>query len=70
MFEGEYINDKKEGNGKYIWEDGEYYVGQFKNNLPNGKGISYYSNNKIKYEGDYINGKFDGNGKYIWEDGK
>ena len=43
LFEGYYINDKKEGIGKYIWENGEYYIGQYKNGLRNGKGILYYS---------------------------
>ena len=57
-YEGDWINDKKEGNGKYIWEDGNYYIGQFKNGLRNGKGTEYYSNGNIKYEGDWINGKF------------
>ena len=46
-----------------------YYFGEFKNNLPNGKGIKYYSNGNILYDGNLINGKFDGNGKYIDEDG-
>jgi hypothetical protein len=28
MLEGEFINGKLEGKGKYIWEDGEYYIWQ------------------------------------------
>ena len=69
----EYIRKKrsigKYLNGKYIWEDGKYYKGKFKNNLPNGKGIKYYSNGNIMYEGDFINGKFEGNGKFYYDDG-
>ena len=57
-YEGDYINDKREGNGKYIWEDGEYYIGQFKNGLRHGKGTMYYSNGEIKSEGDWINDEF------------
>jgi hypothetical protein len=64
MFEGNYINDKEEGNGKYIWEDGKYYIGQEKNGLRNGKGTMYYSNGKIKYEGDWINDEFVGKQYY------
>ena len=56
-------------NGKYVWEDGKYYMGQFQNNLPNGKGIKYYPNGNILYEGDFINGKFEGNGKYNYDNG-
>ena len=61
-------NNGKYINGKYIWEDDKYYIGEYKNNIPNGKGIKYYSNGNILYEGDFINGKFEGNGKYIYED--
>jgi len=60
-------NKGKYINGKYIWGDDKYYIGEFKNNIPNEKGIKYYSNGNILYEGDYINGKFEGNGKYIYE---
>ena len=41
QYEGDWINNKREGNGKYIWEDGEYYIGQWKNGLRNGKGKEY-----------------------------
>ena len=56
-------------NGKYIYSYGKYYIGEFKDNIPNGKGIKYYSDGKILYEGDFVHGLFEGNGKYIWEDG-
>ena len=68
-YEGDFINNKAEGNGKYIMKDGIYYIGQFKNYLRNGKGIMYYPNGKIMYEGDYVNDKKEGNGKYILKDG-
>ena len=62
-------NDGKYINGKFIYDDGKYYIGEYKNNIPNGKGIKYYKNGKILYDGNFINGKFEGNGKYIWEYG-
>ena len=40
-YEGEYVNNKMEGNGKYIFENDNYYEGQFMNGLKHGKGISY-----------------------------
>jgi len=67
MYEGDYINGGRDENGKYIYEDGKYYIGQWKNDLPYGKGIKYYSNGNILYEGDFINGKAEGNGKCIYE---
>ena len=63
IYNGKYIN------GKYIYDDGKYYIGEFKNNKPNGKGIKYNKNGNILYDGDFINGKFEGNGKYVREDG-
>ena len=65
-YEGDFINDKAEGNGKYIKEDGNYYIGELKNNLKHGKGKLYYKNGNIKYEGDFINDKFAGNGKFYY----
>lgn len=26
-YEGEYVNDKKQGWGQYIWADGRMYIG-------------------------------------------
>ena len=54
-YEGDFINDKYEGNGKYYYENSEYYIGQWKNGLKHGKGIIYYQNGNIKYERDFIN---------------
>ena len=49
-YEGEFVNGKFEGKGKYIYEDnGEYYIGEWKNNLQHGRGIMYYKNGDIKY---------------------
>ena len=53
-----------------IFYDGSYFIGQFKNNLRNGKGIEYYKNGNIFYDGDFIDNKREGNGKYINEDGE
>ena len=57
-YEGDFINDKRDGNGKNIFENGYYYIGQFKNGLRNGKGILYYSKGNIKYEGNWIKDEF------------
>ena len=56
-YKGDFINGKKEGNGKYIYENGNYYIGEWKNDLKHGKGKLYDKDNKIIYEGDFINGK-------------
>ena len=40
-------NNGKYINGKYIYGDCKYYIGEYKNNIPNGKGIKYYKNGNI-----------------------
>ena len=69
-YQGNFVNDKYEGSGKYIMVNGEYYDGNWKRGQSNGSGKIYYSNNNLKYEGNFSNGKPEGFGKYIWEDGE
>ena len=37
-YDGDWIDDLPEGTGKYIDADGNYYIGQFKKGVKNGKG--------------------------------
>ena len=62
------LNINYNGKGKIIFHDGRYYIGQFKDNLRNGKGILYNKNGNILYEGEYVNGNREGKGKLIFED--
>ena len=66
-YEGEYFNDKFEGKGKYIYENGEYYEGDWKNGLRNGNGKIYKKDGLIRYEGGFINDKYEGGGQYFWQ---
>ena len=52
-YDGYFDNDKFEGMGKYIYENGDYYIGQFSNGSKRGKGREYYKNGKIKIEGEF-----------------
>ena len=36
IYEGYFVNDKYEGYGKLIFENGSYYIGQFLNSKRNG----------------------------------
>ena len=42
-------------------QNGKYYIGQWSNNLRNGKGTLYYSNGNIELEGNWVNDGFVGN---------
>ena len=64
-----YPSKKYEGIGKLIFYNGGYYIGQFKDNLPNGKGKIYFPNGNIRYDGEIKNFKREGNGKFFYNDG-
>lgn len=40
-YEGDYIDGRKEGKGKYVWPDGSYYEGEWRENKINGHVIIY-----------------------------
>ena len=38
IYEGDFANDEKEGNGKMIYKEGYYYIGQWLKGKKHGKG--------------------------------
>jgi len=44
VYIGEWINGKQSGSGRLIMNDGLTYVGEFKDNLKNGKGLTVWPN--------------------------
>ena len=56
-----------------IYENGDEYIGEFKNNKRNGYGVLYYNKNNInmrdRYEGDWKDDKIEGKGKIYWNNG-
>ena len=69
IYEGDLIDGKCGGKGKFIFESGDYFLGGFKNGLREGKGIQYYKNKKYQYEGMWKEDKRNGSGKYYYENG-
>ena len=58
IFEGEYLNGKRNGKGKKYYDDGKLmYEGEYLNGKRNGKGKEYFKNGKLKFEGEYLKGK-------------
>ena len=57
IYDGEFKNDKYEGNGTLYIDNDYIYVGEFKNNKMEGTGIIYDKNWKEKYKGQFINGE-------------
>jgi hypothetical protein len=58
QYEGDYVNDKFEGKGKYTYITGNYYIGEFKNGKRNGKGEYYNKNGDLIYKGNWVDDKF------------
>lgn len=46
-YEGEFLNGKRHGKGKYVWNGGSYYDGEWKEGKQHGKGIYKGENGKI-----------------------
>ena len=73
LIKKELRTSKKQPSIKTIkkeYDNGDYYIGDLKDDIPNGKGILYYKGGKIKYEGEFIDGDYNGKGKEYYHDGK
>ena len=58
IFEGEYLNGKRNGKGKKYYDIGNLmFEGEYLNGKRNGKGKEYFKNGKLKFKGEYLNGK-------------
>lgn len=69
IYQGEFKNDKKEGNGQLTYKNTkDFYEGEFKDNFVHGFGFYIWAN-KDTYKGEFINGKMHGRGTYKWPDG-
>lgn len=70
VYEGSFYFGKRQGdNGTMTFAaSGDKYVGQWRSDQPNGRGVYYFST-KERYEGDFRNGTFDGQGTMHYPDG-
>lgn len=46
MYEGEYMNDTKNGKGIYLWKNGSKYVGSFENDYRHGYGEMHWNDGR------------------------
>ena len=68
IYEGEFLNGKQHGNGKYISADGYEYSGQWVNGIIEGEGTAKYSDGSI-YTGSFKESKPNGIGKLVFLNG-
>jgi len=57
-----------DGFGRIIYDNGQEYIGEFKNGDPHGYGKTLYSNGHV-YIGEYNNGTKHGYGVFKWKNG-
>ena len=67
-FQGKIKGGKQNGFGKFYFDDGSYYEGNFLNNEFSGNGLMYYADNS-KYVGEFKNEYFEGMGKFYYPNG-
>ena len=67
-YEGDLVNGKKEGKGKYKYKNGCIYEGFFKNNKKEGSGVFYYTNGD-RYKGQFEKGFYQGDGIFYFHNG-
>src|SRR5690606_27847137 len=59
IYEGDWVNGLREGSGRELMANGDMYIGQFKDNRRNGKGV--FSNGDT-YDGEWEDGYLMGQG--------
>lgn len=67
-YTGSYANGKKNGQGTYVWDNGDKYVGNWVNDSICGQGTYYWHTGEV-YVGEWHNDKKHGQGKMTWPDG-
>lgn len=69
-FRGHFQEGKKNGKGKFEWDDGSYYDGDFVDGQFQGYGVYYFANLDKIYEGEFRMNNMEGKGVEKWNDGK
>ena len=65
-YEGESLNGKRHGKGKFYYPNGDIYEGEYKDDKKNGQGVFTWSNGN-KYDGEWKdNVILDGKGSYSY----
>ena len=68
VYEGQLVNGKRHGKGKFTWTGGDVYEGDWVDDQRIGKGRYTWPSGDV-YEGDFVDGKITGKGKKTWANG-
>jgi hypothetical protein len=66
VYEGEWENNQRHGNGTMRYVSGNVYEGQWENHQRYGIGTMFWNNRGERYSGEWVRGKMHGHGLYEW----
>ena len=69
MAQGDWVDGKMHGNGRYWYEDGGVYDGQWIDSKMHGRGVYTFANGN-RYEGDWVEDLKDGHGTLTYVNGE
>lgn len=67
IYEGDYVNDKMQGQGTYVFANGDKYEGGWFDNLRHGEGVMFFANGDV-YKGAFVNGIREGHATWRYAD--
>lgn len=67
-YEGEFYDNKRDGQGTYYYKSGNKYVGDWIDGERTGKGTFYWTDGD-RYEGEFVDNKMHGRGTYYYNNG-
>ena len=68
LYTGALLNEKPDGFGEIVYDNGDCYKGGFRSGRFDGEGV-YTSASGWRYEGGFAGGRMAGEGRYIYADG-
>jgi hypothetical protein len=65
VYEGEWKNGQRHGQGVYNWYDGDLYTGPWFEGKRHGHGVFIFTDGRV-YDGEYNMGRREGQGMFVW----
>jgi hypothetical protein len=69
-YEGEFVDNTRQGKGVFTLSNGDKFVGDFKDGKADGLGVMTFAASGNKYEGEFKDLKRSGQGVFTFSDGK
>lgn len=67
-YQGNFVDDKRNGEGVIVYKNGDQYEGEWINDKRHGEGTIYYSDGR-RYKGNWVEDKIQGEGGMMYPDG-